>query len=220
MYLNGFSVRVAPSTKEDNGYVVMQHGRQYHLVLRNSHPERCAAKVEIDGKDVGTFRINGSSNITLERPAHDDGCFTFYKVGTREAAQAGLNESSTDLGLIRVTFTPEKHYVAPVRELKGPMYESEPSRWYGSGYTICDSHSTSYTAGGMSTSRGPAMAAIGDFTAGGTGLSGTSDQRFHTVPDLDYDYSRQTVIHIRLVADDDGPRPLTAYSTPVPPRVG
>jgi hypothetical protein len=54
--------------------------------------------------------------------------------------------------------------------------------------------------------------------AGGTGLSGHSDQTFTTVAALDYAPEDFATINLRLVSLVDEPRPLFA-STPVPPPV-
>ncbi|PZU93408.1 MAG: hypothetical protein DCE90_16715 [Pseudanabaena sp.] len=55
--------------------------------------------------------------------------------------------------------------------------------------------------------------------AGGTGLSGHSDQEFTTVAALDYSPQEFVTINLRLISVADEPRPLFA-STPVPPPVG
>jgi hypothetical protein len=54
--------------------------------------------------------------------------------------------------------------------------------------------------------------------AGGTGLSGHSDQEFTTVAALDYAQEDFVTIHLRLVSLVDEPRPLF-HSTPIPPAV-
>lgn len=54
--------------------------------------------------------------------------------------------------------------------------------------------------------------------AGGTGLSGHSDQKFTTVAALDYAPEEFVTINLRLVSLADEPRPLFT-STPVPPPV-
>lgn len=192
MYLNQFSVRLLQGV-ERNGCVELEHNTQYSLILRNARNVQCDAKVEIDGKHVGTWRIPSRENITLERPAHDTGRFTFYKTGTQEAYQAGIDEYNPDLGLVSVTFTPEL-YTAPV------VKTIEPEVVYRGA-----SFSTPVSKGGLS--------------GGGTGLSGQSSQHFHNARKIVLDYSQTTVINIRLVCRENGPRPLTSYSTPVPPRV-
>jgi hypothetical protein len=63
----------------------------------------------------------------------------------------------------------------------------------------------------------------GCLIAGGTGLSGKSDQKFGKVPPLEnYDEEGFVQINLRLICEtetDDEPRPLTPASNPVPPPV-
>lgn len=216
MYANDFSVRIPEGNETPGGYVEMQHGTQYTLVLRNNRNARCDAKVEVDGKMLGTFRIGAHSNIRLERPAHDKGCLTFYKLGTKEARQAEIDERDPDLGLVKVTFTPEVRaswtmYVSDPEPLKPPY-----TYWK----TDCDSVSSDGGTYQQTLTNAITQEVSRSYSPGGTGLSGRSDQMFNQVGCLNYDYTQQTVIHLRLVAkESDEPRPLTSYSTPVPPRV-
>jgi hypothetical protein len=225
MYLNDYSVVIPEGSERPGGYVEMEHGKKYTLRLRNSNSTPCDAQVEIDGKHVGTWRLRPHWGFTLERPAHDDGCFTFYEVGTEAARKAGVDAYSADTGLVRVTFLPGKEeevswtltYSAGSQNLRGTtITDSAPvsnSAYYSrtapvskSGGKLSLASSQSYTPRG----------------AGGTGLSGKSNQRFVDVGPLDYDYSRQTTINLRLVprtSNGDEPRPLTTASNPVPPRV-
>lgn len=209
MYLNDFSVRIPEGNETPGGYVELAHRQRYTLVLRNSHSRRCDARVEIDGKHVGTWRIDTHGSIRLERPVHDTGHFTFYKAGTPEAARVELNECSPDLGLVKVTFTPAKP--GPCPPPAGTVY------WT----STCSSPDmgTYYCAHEVLGDK-PSIRRFGLASSGGTGLSGESGQRFCTTWVIDYDYSMQTTIHLRLVCrDTEEPRPLTSYSTPVPPPV-
>jgi hypothetical protein len=203
MFLNGFSVKVIEGT-EKSSYVYMQDGQQYRLSLRNRNSERCDAAVSIDGKDVGTFRIPAGENFILERPAHDDGKFTFFAAGSEGFYKSGSDAvPAHDLGLIQVVFTPEKP-----RQVLNVSYRASSG--------IDDvAHAAAYNVTQTTRSAGTGAPK----TAGGTGLTGKSEQDFITVSNLDYDYSKQTRISLRLVLDEDTPRPLTAYSTPVPPPV-
>ena len=196
MYHNGYSVRVIGGNEVPGGYVEIEHRTKYSLMLRNSLDSQCDAHVEIDGKHVGTWRMNTRSSINLERPVHDTGCFTAYTAGTSDAHLAGLDDSSPDLGLIKVTFTPERPRTLAAFE-KPPMF-----------------HIGTPLKGSMPQSKSRRESV-------GTGLSGTSSQIYGQAEKIEYDYSRQVVIHLRLVSpwrDDDTPRPLTSCSTPVPPR--
>lgn len=201
MYLNEFSVRIPEGNEASEGYVAMRHGTQYTIVLRNDRNVRCDAKVEIDGQDMGTYRLNAVSNIRLERAAHDNGRFTFYKAGSTDGNAIGLDTSNPNLGLIKVTFTPE---------MPKPKISSNDVWRGGVAKGLYDGPAVTFNASG---SRG--------LSAGGTGLSGYSGQGFTNADIILPDYSQQTIIHLRLgaVEDVNTPRPLTPYSkaNPVPP---
>lgn len=190
MYHNNFSLRIVGGNEQQGGYVSMAHGQVYSLQMRSDHKERCDARVEIDGQHVGTWRIEQRRSINIDRPAHDTGQFTFYRLGSQEASQAALNDASPDLGLVKVTFTPE---------IPRPIYRH-------SGVVEC--------ARSMSFGN----ATLG---AGGTCLSGQSGQEFGQAESILYDRSQETVIQLRLVHNEasDTPRPLSAHSTPYPPRL-
>lgn len=55
--------------------------------------------------------------------------------------------------------------------------------------------------------------------AGGTGLTGESDQRFTGAPPIIHDPSRAFTIHLRLIAKKPDVRPLAPRSTSIPPRM-
>lgn len=208
MYLNNFSVRI-PEGVDLSGYVEMRHDTQYTLVLRNNHSVRCDAQVEIDGKYVGAWRLQPHSSFRLERPAHDPGRFTFYKMGTREAEEAALFSGNPNVGLVKVTFTPEKEMKVKVRPLvTGTIWKGSYPKDVIRAYTN-DFPGTTAVCSASAATR----------SAGGTGLSGESGQHFVDAPYIDRDFSQQTVIHLRLVCKDGDPRPLTSFSTPVPPPV-
>ncbi len=187
MELNNFSLSISPGTELSGGYLQLEHNTQYNVVLANKRAMRCDAKVEIDGKHVGTWRLEEYDSIVLERPVHDTGRFTFYKLGSAEATKVGISQQDANIGLVKVTFTPE-------HQVETRSSPDLPRGLVSEGTTRSCS-------------------------AGGTGLSGESKQQFIYVPDLDYDYSQQTVIHLRLVARADEPRPLTPLSNPVPPPI-
>lgn len=221
-YLNDFSLRIVGGTETPGGYVEMQHARPYKIMLHNHRNVRCDVALEIDGKPVGTFRVPAGLAISVERPLNDEGCFTFYKVGSPEAAQAGLAQGDPNLGLVRAVFTPEKP--VRVRPLRTTIWTGAIKSWPGNDqwFSTCEDSgdcvrgSLTYSAQNVSVA-----GAACSYTAGGTGVSGHSDQQFVSVAEMDLDYTQQTAICLRLVASDySGPRPLTAFSTPVPPRVG
>ena len=204
MHFKDYSVVVSEGVETGEGYVKMSHGQQYVIRLRNRKDSRCNAAVMVDGKEIGTFRLNGYGHLELERPPDDTGRFTFYRVWSNEARQAGLgNVNKLELGLIQVTFTPEKPPVslaswsAPYAErgMVGSLGEPEAS---------------------VTFDATPAGAA-----AGGTGLSGHSNQGFVNVASMNLDYDNAVTISLRLIADDDirPLKPVSSNQTFVPPPI-
>lgn len=191
---NSFEVRVNGGTEVSGGYVRIGNGAEYSLTLWNYRDVRCDAMVEIDGEDVGTFRVRPYGTARIERPVHAARRFTAVFSGTPEADAAQIDESSPDLGLIKVTFTPEKK--PDIVPLAKSTLESNP--WRGSGG---ENFFLAASAGG------------GQSLGVGTGLGRASGQRFSTAEHIEYDLDQRTVIHLRLI--QDGP----AYQTPVPPRM-
>ena len=241
MRLNQFSVRVISGRETSGGYVEMQHGQRYSLSLRNARDRRCDARVEIDGKHVGTWRIEAGQNVVLERPADDDGCFTFYRAGSKKGAKAGITEGDPNNGLVVVTFTPEQYvtpivihrYVWPVHPWPWPPYEPYwPYRPYKPWIIWATTTDVSWTCDASAMSGGADLSsvccsanvqdAMPDYQAGGTGLSGQSDQTYGVAGNIYHDHSQQTTISLRLVGTrkrQDEPRPLVAQGNPVPPPV-
>lgn len=213
MYLNDFSVRIPQGTETPGGYVELEHDTRYTLVLRNNRNTQCDARVEIDGQHVGTWRLYSHQSITLEHPASDDGHFTFYKLGTKEARQSNLNGSNANLGLVKVTFTPEKEEIRIKDFQPWATTYTDASQW---AYTT----SSSATSKGLVSTNYASESGASMHSAGGTGLSGHSSQQYGYASSIQLDYSQQTVIHLRLVCrDSNNIRPLTSYSTPVPPPI-
>lgn len=195
MYSNKYSVRVVGAQEIENGYVSVTHGQIYTLMLRNDHDTRCDAKVFIDGKEIGTFRIKAKGSFEITRPSSDSGCFTFFEMGTSEFSQGGI-ATNQDLGLISVRFTPEK------KQQTAFAIQKEPNVFF-SGPT-----------------RRSAMAS--NHIAGGTALTGESSQSYTNADRLILDYASAHTINLRLVAEAKAEaieiRPLVS-ATPVPPAV-
>lgn len=109
VYLNQFGVTVPGHPADSDNYVPMRHGEQYRIRLTNEHVARRAdARVYIDGKYVGTWRIGAGTSIEIERPVDEAKCFTFFRAGTDEARTAGLAHLDDNRGLIEVEFVAER----------------------------------------------------------------------------------------------------------------
>jgi hypothetical protein len=136
MKLNDFEVVIPEGDETEVGYVCLKHGTQYSIKLRN-HSERllCNATVEIDGRSVGTWRVDQGDTITIERPVHDSGRFTFYQEGTPEATKANIRLTD-ELGLISVLFRPEKRKDVPsIQCMAAPRQYMAAPRPYAAGGT-------------------------------------------------------------------------------------
>lgn len=206
--------------EDEHGYVYLQHGDVYRIFLKNHTGENNDVIVEIDGKEVGGWRLYPYQTITLERPADDSGKFTFYEIGSSEAQKVGLGSiARSDLGLVRVTFIPEepKHHGIPAVDTTRSYSGTKGLIERGGDFRESFSPGSRGGAGGQSVN-------LNTRSAGGTGLSGRSNQQFGTADPIDRDYDRQVIISLRLVAKpSDEPRPLRAVnatvSNLVPPPV-
>lgn len=107
MYLNSFSVKIEGGSEQESGYVEVRHGTTYAIVMRNDRDVPCDATVTVDGKDIGTFRIDPHGKVRLERPANEAKKFTFFRRGSTEACKSGIHDVGyDDRGLVSVTFKP------------------------------------------------------------------------------------------------------------------
>ena len=176
MKLEHFEVRIPEGDENEDGYVLLRHNSHYTLNLYNhSRTLCCNASVSMDGNDVGVWRIEANGTIQIERPVHDTGRFTFYRLNTPEGKKAGLS-ANNDLGLISVRFTPEINQSLV-------LYMAAPRQ------------------------------------AGGTGLSGISDQQFIKAKQIEIDENKSVTIHLRLAGVEDEPRPLFQRETAIPPPI-
>ena len=191
MYMNGFSVKVIPGNEVAGGYVEIAHGTVYRLALRNDTDVRCDARVEIDGTNVGKWRIEAHDRIELERGVGSDGQFTAYVPGTHEGDAAGVDYSNPKLGLIGVEFTPEKRFV---REANLVAKGISPQ------------------AQSMGAERG----AIGTGLSGHSGQRFGQAGRIS----YDFDAQVIIYLRLKEVpGTGSGPRPLVGAVAPVPPRL-
>ena len=185
--LGSYELCVPQGVHSNSGHVSLEHNLHYSLLMKNHGYLNCDAAVSIDGAGVGVWRIRGNAIIEIERPADDTGRFTFYRLGSSQAAQIGLT-ANDDLGLVTVVFMPEKPPPPPPTHFNeiqfSPPRNSDVK---------------------FSPSRG------------GTGLAGESAQKFGVASPIDYDRPNFITINLRLVCvADRGPRPLRRTSTAVP----
>ena len=98
-----------PQAVEKNGYCILNHGQEFSIKISNYESTRCNVKIEVDGKDIGTFRLNAGQTSNLEHPVQHQHKFVFCIEGTLKGKIAGLDKiPSEKLGLIKAQFLPEK----------------------------------------------------------------------------------------------------------------
>lgn len=125
--LGNFELCIPQGAHLQTGHVRLEHNTHYSLLMKNHGHLDCDAEVRIDGTSVGTWRIRKGSTVEIERPADDDGRFTFYKLGTAQARKIGLS-ANYSLGLVTVTFMPEKPPAPRVHVASDSEVKFSPAR--------------------------------------------------------------------------------------------
>lgn len=203
-----YGLGVLEAKHVQNGYGEIADGTQYSLGLVNGTDERVAVAVTIDGQSVGTWMLAPRQWATIERPAHIQKRFTFFRLGTEGAKRAELEAGDT-LGLLTAEFTPERR---PARVTRSPSDARESLLWGASGRPIIPG-----------SQQEPISAAT--HAAGGTGLTGQSTQAFRSAPPMALNESRAFLLHLRLVCRKEAHEdvvPLSSVakrSTPIPPPI-
>lgn len=210
MNLNGFSLAISAihgdSEKvkiDGTDYFSLTHGSEYSLSLSNDRSSRCDAYVYIDGENVGVWRISPYSTINIERPANVKRKFVFLAEDSVEAEDAGIPPGSSENGLVKVIFKPEKLHTS-----------------------ICKDSQQSYGMNRMDGHNFSLGRSADSFSAGATGLGDRSFQSFSTVGKLSsIDHSNVTTIQTRLVVPNyhSSPRVVRLRDglkrTPYPKRI-
>lgn len=216
IWLNNFGLLITTannSVTKQNSYFVLPHNTEYKITLKNQHNTRTDATIYVDNTNIGTWRINPTSSITIERPIQVQKKFVLLKEGTREATNAGIGNYDSN-GLIRIVFKPE----VEVREV---MYEQGicgingigAKRMYSSNmenYSFSNSSNQSFMSG---------------VAPAATGLGNYSDQHFsQTSAITNVDAANITTINARLVAKTCVDNEVVAIRSlgkenAVPPRV-
>lgn len=81
----------------------LKHNTPYKVCIVNHHEYLNAdATVSINGKDVGTFRVNSDNKIVIDRPINVNRKFVFYKAGSIEGEMSASNTPSDTLGVVEV----------------------------------------------------------------------------------------------------------------------
>ncbi len=213
MYRNGFGVEIltdrgmsAPFIRGEQ-YVPLREGAEYKIRLTNNRNVRADATIEVDGKEIGRWRVPANESITIERPAGIDQRLTFVSEQSRMGMRAGVIPGRFENGVIQITFYPEREYVLESRQvLSAPMTRASTS---GSPMAL-----------GVTSSR---------YESGATILGDRSYQQFgRTSAITDVDWNNITTFTFRLVVEGRSFSPRAISRVPewqlsgqsrIPPRI-
>jgi len=91
----------------NDGAFALDHGQEYKIHIVNHDKNlKIDAVVDVDGKPVGTFRVNPSGIAEIERTVKVDRKLTFYATNSNEGRMANLGFNS-EAGTIVVTISSE-----------------------------------------------------------------------------------------------------------------
>lgn len=110
MKVFNYSVRVLngknnPAEETAEGYVPLEHGDPYTLLLRNFSDKDALASISIDGKEVACVKVPAKDKVKVDGPFDSDQKFTFYKKDSEEGQELEFDDvDSDDLGVVEVKF--------------------------------------------------------------------------------------------------------------------
>lgn len=164
-----------------NGSFKLSHGTEYKVMLTNNHSScQANAKVYIDGKRMGHFRLKTNSHIMIERPDDDQKArkLTFFSINSEEGRAGGLVRSS-ELGKIKVEIQKER----------------DPQVFDSWGWSV-DCVDRLY-----------AQTDTYDGDVGGTALGRASKQKFYTASQIEVE-PEVNILEARMVLIDEPVVPL------------
>jgi len=153
----------------ENNTFYIPHASEYKIKIRNNDSrKRANAKIYVDGKRVGAFRLDKNDDITIERPADRDRKLTFYAVDSIEGLQCNLDAlvKSDNIGKLKV-----------VIEIEDVSFRDR---------CVCRNTVTDSIGG----------TGLGGTGLGGTGLGDVSAQRFYDAQPILTD--NQVVLEVNM----------------------
>lgn len=128
MKIKDYSVRVLnrkqnPAQETSEGYVYLEDGEQYTLLLRNFSDQDALASVELDGKRIASVKVPAKDKVMLDTTADSDKKFTFFSFANSENKELANGVSKKDRGSVRITFMPvEKDFQWKPVTVAGTIY--------------------------------------------------------------------------------------------------
>ena len=81
---------------------LLNHGDEYQIGIFNHGDSSIDAEVLIDGKKIGTFRVNRRDRIVIDRPERTNRKLTFLNLNSVEGRMGGLKHNNPKLGYVEV----------------------------------------------------------------------------------------------------------------------
>lgn len=214
-------------TRDGHVYYSMPRDTEYNVCMHNRSSDRVNAVLTIDGEEMGKWRINAHSEITVERPAHNQRKFTYVKENSWQEVMGGIRQGSSDNGLIEVRFIPEARVYDAINfdDIPDPSMRSFNYSSENSLGTRAQSYNESLSFSNKSTNDA-------GFAVGGTVLGDDSSQRFGDASRIIEDEQRAITKRVRLVVDKGVRKPYASirsrgtvfdegiYDDMVPPQIG
>lgn len=199
--------------KAGHDYIAMPHKSEYQIVLKNDRSTRCDVSVELDGKNIGTWRLRPFQTARVERPSDIARKFTFFREDSSDAKSLGIVSGKSSNGLIKATFKPEKKYIDFATASFGKK-KLKSTRSLDSAASLNQMYSNSSIEPDLYKKQN-------GYSGGATGLGNNSTQKFTSVsPIHDIDRQNVTTIHLRMICCNEHPEyiPLGGRSNTPPPR--
>lgn len=232
-----YGLRIDGGRPDANGYVVLEHGQCYKVILENKTSKKCQASLKIDGNHIANYIMLPYQTIHIERPVDSFKKFTFYQADSRypSSSQTGIISGKYENGVVEATFTPEKeiiNYDIPVvafSDFPKTKYPFVNQNFNDSDILYNSLHKSFSHQSNTSRLNSYCQSNANNYVEGGTALSGHSNQHFSTARGLDLDNFRQVTLSVRLVANkntsciyvppiDDYPYIIRQVPPPPPPR--
>lgn len=174
--------------------VEVPHGAHYQVFLYNHLNRRAEAELSIDGKVLGTWRLNPHTPALLKTPTTGGKMFTAFFPDSAEGVTGELyNVPKNLLGLVTVKFFPEVQKIEPMRNV------SDDSTLWNQNSPVKSLGIDDIVYRGASRGGSNAEASIRS-KGMGTALMGDSNQHYGKVGALERDPNKIVIIHLRIVA--------------------
>lgn len=213
------SISSSSIVRDGQHYIKLPTGARYEIILSNFHDTPAIAKIEVDGKTIGRWHVPARDKLVIKRPSDVDRELIFEKSSSQRASRAGVVHGNPDNGLVRVTFVPYRYRPQPVFSARGlyreanklePELEMEEAE-YESRFVSASplAKQSAYPLGqsarksAQKLSAAPASS-LSRLRSGATLLGDRpTGQTFTQIAEPELDYSREVVITLRLVIEDE-----------------